>query len=249
VGEHEANNVAKSFSEHEMSSRLEELRRRAQEQQAREEIVRASSATPGTPSKGESARPQSFAARTGSEGETAVAGGAMADAVAEFFDQTRGFKQSFDDLLVAIDVLERLGESTVRALGPLQAFQPHLVYLVACFEPVQIFEDSLKQLAENFAPARGLYDEMAELTQALQSELANLVKMIEPARTFRERILAVAQSLEQANALLDELAELESAIVGTQAAAPKQRQPANVKDDLIKSVVQGAVRSDFGDDH
>jgi methyl-accepting chemotaxis protein len=230
-----------------MSSKIEELRRRFQGQPSKEEEARVGS-VPGE--AGKSAEPASETARprlTRISGPP-VQASAMADAVAKIFDQTRGFKPAFDDLVGAIDVLDRLGETTARSFGPLQAFQAHLVYLVACFEPVQTFQESLRQLAQNFAPARPLHDEMARLTDSLQTEIATLTRMLEPAKDFRERILGLARSFNQVNELLDELAELQAALAAGQAAAPKQSAASSARDDLIKAVEQGVVRSDFGED-
>ncbi len=230
-----------------MSSKLEELRRRFQGQPSTGEEARVGSAP------GEAVKSAEAASETARPRLTAISGpparaSAMADAVAKIFDQTRTFKPAFDDLAGAIDVLDRLGETTARSFGPLQAFQAHLVYLVACFEPVQTFQESLRQLAQNFAPARPLHDEMARLTESLQTEIATLTRMLEPAKDFRERILGLARSFNQVNELLEELAELQAALTAGQAAAPKQSAASSARDDLIKAVEQGVVRSDFGED-
>lgn len=229
-----------------MSSKLEELRRRFQGQTSKEEQAQAGVVS--------SAKSAVATPETSSPQPTPPAGpparvSAMTAAVARIFDQTRGFKPAFDELVGAIDVLDRLGETTARAFGPLQAFQAHLVYLVACFEPVQAFQENLRQLAQSFPPARPLHDEMARLTESLQSEITTLIKMLEPAKDFRERILGMARSFNQVDELLDELAELRAALAAAQAAAPKQGAPGTARDDLIKAVEQGVVRSEFGEDH
>jgi hypothetical protein len=230
-----------------MSSKLDDLRRRFQGQPSKEEEARMGS-SPAEVAKSGEPGPETTRPRLTSITGPSARTSAMAEAVAKIFDQTRGFKPAFDELAGAIDVLDRLGETTARAFGPLQAFQSHLVYLVACFEPVQTFQESLRQLAQNFAPARPLHDEMARLTESLQTEIATLSRMLEPAKDFRERILGLARSFSQVNGLLDELAELQAALAAAQAAAPRQGTPSTVRDDLIKAVEQGVVRSDFGED-
>ena len=230
-----------------MSSKLEELRRRFQGLPTKADEARAGAA-PSEVATSAEAMPEATRPKLAGLGGPPARASAMAEAVARIFDQTRGFKPAFEELVGTIDVLDHLGETTARAFGPLQAFQSHLVYLVACFEPVQTFQESLRQLAQKFAPARPLHDEMARLTESLQAEIATLIKMLEPAKDFRERILGLGRSFNQVNELLDELAELQGALAAAQAAAPKQSKPSTVRDDLIKAVAQGVVRSDFGED-
>jgi hypothetical protein len=229
-----------------MSSKLEELRRRFQGQSSKGEEARVGG-VPGEAVKSADVASETERPELTPIGSPAARTSAMADAVAKIFDQTRGFKPAFGDLAGAIAVLDRLGETTARSFGPLQAFQAHLVYLVACFEPVQTFQESLRQLAQNFAPARPLHDEVARLAESLQTEIATLTRMLEPAKDFRERILGLARSFNPVNELLDELAELQAALAAGHAAAPKQRAASTTRNDLIKAVEQGVVRSDFGE--
>lgn len=164
-----------------MSSKLEELRRRFQGLPTKADEARAGAA-PSEVATSAEAMPEATRPKLAGLGGPPARASAMAEAVARIFDQTRGFKPAFEELVGTIDVLDHLGETTARAFGPLQAFQSHLVYLVACFEPVQTFQESLRQLAQKFAPARPLHDEMARLTESLQAEIATLIKMLEPAK-------------------------------------------------------------------
>jgi hypothetical protein len=143
----------------------------------------------------------------------------------------------------AIDLIERLGESTARTFAPLKAFQAQLLYLAASFEPVLVFQETLERLVRTFPPVKALRDELTHLTESFQRELDLLISTLEPARDFRERIITLARALEQANDLLNDLRELRTTFVKpSQSATPSRDNPAR-GDDLVAAIVTGSVES------
>src|ERR1700724_966160 len=115
-----------------MGFRLEELRRRARDQELIEEIGHAGS--------------RLVMEAEGGNVESRGGGAAikpMAEAVAKIFEQTKAFKPRFDELNDAIEQIERLGEATARTFAPLKAFQSHLVYLVASLDSIRQFQSNL----------------------------------------------------------------------------------------------------------
>src|SRR5579859_7511293 len=120
-----------------MSFRLEELRRRARDQELMEEIGHAGSG--GLLIEPEAGNIQSTpgSAMASRGGRTASGAKPMVEAVAKIFEQTKTFKPRFDELGEAIEQIERLGEAAARTFAPLKAFQSHLVYLVASLDSIR----------------------------------------------------------------------------------------------------------------
>jgi soluble cytochrome b562 len=202
-----------------MSSRLEALRRRILEQKRiREQKMMERSDEAETP---HSAALAQVMHRGAGRGLAAIAGGvaggsgALAESIAKIFEQTKDFKPRFEELAQAIDLIERLGESSARTFAPLKAFQSHLVYLVASFDAIRSFQSNLLELSRSFPPVRPLQEELMAMTDAFEGELGGLIKTLEPARDFRERILVLARSLDQANELLNELHELQASFASS----------------------------------
>src|SRR5713101_8078104 len=146
-----------------MSFRLEELRRRARDQELMEEIGHAGSGRLLSDSETGNIQSTAGGAAASRGGRAASGAKPMVEAVAKIFEQTKTFKPRFDELGEAIEQIERLGEAAARTFAPLKAFQSHLEGLVGSLQPAKDFRDRILVLARSLDQANEMLDELREL--------------------------------------------------------------------------------------
>jgi hypothetical protein len=138
----------------------------------------------------------------------------LAQAVARVFEQTRTFQDRFGELTRMFDPIERLGQATSKALGPLRLFEQQLSQLATSFEPMRAFQTQLAHLAQSFEPMKGLQQQLAQLSEAFQAHLSQLVKSLEPAREFQTQLLKVARLFDSAAELQRDFVALSETFKG-----------------------------------
>lgn len=133
---------------------------------------------------------------------------ALGDAVAKVFERTRSLRTLLEDLSMAFEPIERMGEAAVEAFAPLHGFHRQMAQLARSFAPMRGLRSELADLAQTFGPMRELRNQMEYLAAAFESHLADLVGALEPARLIRERLEHLALAFDQADELQRRFGEL-----------------------------------------
>jgi hypothetical protein len=84
---------------------------------------------------------------------------------------------------------------------------------------MRAFQVQLAELAQSFAPMKGLQQQLGLLSDAFEININQLVRSLEPAKEFQAQLIKLARSFEPATELGDDFASLADTFSAARAAA------------------------------